>query len=92
MSNTTKVVLVTGVSLGIGRATVEMFVERGSKVFSTVRNIGKAKPIPSVKLVETDICDEASIQRGIEFIIAKASMFLSTVQESCYSVLRKKLM
>lgn len=52
MSNTTKAVLVTGVSFGIGRATAEMFLERECKVFSAVRNIGKAKPISGVKLVD----------------------------------------
>lgn len=73
MSNTTKVVVVTGVSSGIGRATAEMFFKQGCEVFGTVRNIKKAQSIPGVELVEMDICDETSIQRGIEFIIAKAN-------------------
>ena len=72
MSTTAKVVLVTGVSSGIGRATAEMFFKQGCEVFGTVRNLEKAKPIPGVKLVKMDIGDEASIQRGIEFIIAKS--------------------
>lgn len=72
MSINTKVVLVTGVSSGIGRATAEMFLKRGCDVFGTVRNLKKASPIPGVNLVEMDIRDEESIQHGIQLIIAKA--------------------
>ncbi len=67
-----KVVVVTGVSSGIGRATAMQFVQRGCQVFGTVRNPAKAQPIPGVVLVEMDIRDEASVQRGIETVIAQA--------------------
>lgn len=71
MSNPT-VVVVTGVSSGIGRAAAEKFANRGCQVFGTVRNTAKAQPIPGVELVEMDIRDEASVQRGIQTIIAQA--------------------
>lgn len=71
MSNS-KVVVVTGVSSGIGRATAELFAKRGCQVFGTVRNITKAKPISGVVLIEMDIRDEASVQQGIQSIIAQA--------------------
>jgi len=72
MSNS-KVVVITGVSSGIGRATAEKFSKRGSQVFGTVRNTAKAKPIPGVALIEMDIRDEASVQKGIRAIIAQAT-------------------
>lgn len=72
MSNNSKVVVVTGVSSGIGRVTAEMFIKRGCKVFGTVRNIEKAKPIQGVELIEMDIRDEGSIQHGVTSIIAQA--------------------
>lgn len=72
MSNS-KVVVVTGVSSGIGRATAELFAKRGCQVFGTVRNISKAKPISGVAFIEMDIRDEASIQQGIQAIIAQAT-------------------
>lgn len=72
MSNKSKIVVVTGVSSGIGRATAEMFVKKGCEVFGTVRNLEKANPIPGVELVEMDICDEESVQHGIQSVIAKA--------------------
>lgn len=72
MSSNVKVVVVTGVSSGIGRVTAEMFVKRGCQVFGTVRNLEKAEPIQGVELIEMDIRDEGSIQRGIASIIAEA--------------------
>ncbi len=71
MSNS-KVVVITGVSSGIGRAAAEQFVEQGCRVFGTVRNTVKAQAIPGVALIEMDVRDEASIERGIETIIAQA--------------------
>ena len=71
MSNS-KVVVVTGVSSGIGRAAAMKFAKQGCRVFGTVRNTAKAQEIPGVELVEIDIRDEASIERGIHTIFAQA--------------------
>jgi len=71
MSNS-KVVVITGVSSGIGRATAAKFALRGCRVFGTVRNLANAQPLPGVELIEMDIRDEASVQRGIQAIIAQA--------------------
>jgi NAD(P)-dependent dehydrogenase (short-subunit alcohol dehydrogenase family) len=71
MLNST-VVVVTGVSSGIGRATAERFAKQGCRVFGTVRNRAKAQPISGVELVEMDIRDEASVKQGIQHIIARA--------------------
>ncbi|AEK61890.1 SDR family NAD(P)-dependent oxidoreductase [Collimonas fungivorans] len=67
-----EVVVITGVSSGIGRVTAEKFVKRGCQVFGTVRSTTKAQAIPGVVLVEMDIRDEASVQYGIQAIIAQA--------------------
>lgn len=72
MSNS-KVVLVTGVSSGIGRATALKFAERGCRVFGTVRNSAKAQPIAGIELIEMDIRDEASVQHGIQTVISQAN-------------------
>ena len=63
------VVVVTGVSSGIGRATAAQFAKRKCKVFGTVRNIATAQPLPGVELVEMDVRDEASVKRCIQSII-----------------------
>lgn len=72
MSTSKQVVLVTGVSSGIGRATAIQFAAQGCRVFGSVRNLAKAQPIPGVELVEIDIRDEASIQQAVDVIIAQA--------------------
>jgi NAD(P)-dependent dehydrogenase (short-subunit alcohol dehydrogenase family) len=68
MLNST-VVLITGVSSGIGRAAAEKFAKRGCRVFGTVRSIAKTAPLSGVELVEMDVRDDASVRRGIESII-----------------------
>lgn len=64
-----KVVVVTGVSSGIGRAAAMRFAEQGCRVFGTVRDIAKSQDIPGVSLIEMDIRDEAAIERGVQNII-----------------------
>lgn len=66
------VVVVTGVSSGIGRITAEKFAKQGCRVFGTVRNITKTQPFAGVELVEMDVRDEDSVKRGIQSIIDKA--------------------
>ena len=68
MTNT-KVVLVTGVSSGIGRATALKFAKQGCQVFGTVRNLAGAQPISGVALLEMDVRDEDAIQRTIQNVI-----------------------
>lgn len=70
MSNA-KVVVITGVSSGIGQVTAGKFAKLGHKVFGTVRNKKNAQPIANVEFVEMDVCDEYSIQRAIQSIIDK---------------------
>ncbi len=70
MSNS-KVVVVTGVSSGIGHSTAITFSRQGCRVFGTVRDVAKAQPISGVALVEMDVRDEASVRQGIETIIAQ---------------------
>ncbi len=70
--STSKVILVTGVSSGIGRATAVKFAAQGCRVFGSVRSTVNAKPLSDVELVEMDIRDESSVQRAIQTIIAQA--------------------
>jgi len=67
-----KVVFVTGVSSGIGRAAAEQFARRGCTVFGSVRDPRKAQPIAGVELVEMDVRDEGSVQRAVQGIVGSA--------------------
>jgi len=70
--NTPPVVLITGVSSGIGLATAKKFVARGSRVFGTVRKVDKATPIAGVELVEMDVRNDASVLAGVLKVISRA--------------------
>ena len=72
MSKST-VVVVTGVSSGIGRKAAAAFAERGCQVFGTVRNISKVSPLAGVQFVEMDVSDDGSVQRGIQSVIDRAN-------------------
>ncbi len=67
-----KVVFVTGVSSGIGRAAAKQFSQRGCKVFGSVRKVSEAAPISGVELVEMDVRDTDSVNRAVNDIVKKA--------------------
>jgi NAD(P)-dependent dehydrogenase (short-subunit alcohol dehydrogenase family) len=67
-----KVVVVTGVSSGIGRAAAVAFARRGCRVFGTVRSVATAQSVPGVELIEMDVRDDASVQRGFQAVIDHA--------------------
>lgn len=68
----TKVVVVTGVSSGIGRITAEKFAKQGCRVFGTVRNLSSAVPLAGVNLVQMDVRDQSSVLVAIQTVIDKA--------------------
>ena len=70
MSNST-VVVITGVSSGIGRVTAQKFAARGCQVFGTVRDMKRAPAMAGVELVEMDVRDDASVQSAIQSIIGR---------------------
>ena len=83
----TKVVVVTGVSTGIGRITAEKFAKQGCQVFGTVRNIAKATPLPGVELIEMDVRDDASVKRGIQYVIDRVKRIDVLVNNAGVSML-----
>lgn len=66
------VVVVTGVSSGIGCVAPKKFAMRKCLVFGTVRSVAEAEQLPGVKLIEMDVRDDTSVKRGIQSIIDQA--------------------
>ena len=66
------VVLITGVSSGIGRATAEKFASQGCRVFGGVRDLKKALTIPSVELIEMDVTQDESVRQAVTMVIERA--------------------
>lgn len=64
-----RVVLITGASSGIGRACALHLAERGFRVYGTSRN-PPAETEP-VEMLQVDVTDDLSVQRGIDKITAR---------------------
>ncbi len=81
-----KVVLITGVSSGIGRETAQLLAERGARVFGTVRDLGRADPIAKVELLLMDVTDDKSIKDGAESVLENAGKIDILINNAGYSI------
>jgi NAD(P)-dependent dehydrogenase (short-subunit alcohol dehydrogenase family) len=66
MNGPRRVILITGASSGIGRATAELLVARGHRVFGGVRAPTTTRPLAGVELLPLDVRDEASVKACVE--------------------------
>jgi len=66
-----KIVLVTGVSSGIGRASARALADAGCTVYGSMRQLEHAGPMKGVTLVQVDVRDQASIDHTVATIIAQ---------------------
>jgi len=67
-----KVILVTGVSSGIGRATAQVLAQAGHIVYGTSRRVDTLTPIDGVKPLSLDVRDDASVKQCIAAVHAEA--------------------
>jgi NAD(P)-dependent dehydrogenase (short-subunit alcohol dehydrogenase family) len=65
------VALVTGVSSGIGRATVELLAQHGFRAFGTMRRPGENSP-SGVAVVPLDVRVDASVQTCVDRVLGAA--------------------
>jgi NAD(P)-dependent dehydrogenase (short-subunit alcohol dehydrogenase family) len=72
MTKRPPVVLVTGVSSGIGRAIASAFVEKGFEVFGTSRNPRATEPVAGVELLPLDVTDEKSVSAAVSTVVQRA--------------------
>ncbi len=69
-----KTVLITGCSTGIGKATAQLFNDKGWNVVATMRNPGAEKdlkPSDSMLVTKLDVQDQTSIDKAIQEGIAR---------------------
>ena len=74
-----KTVLITGASSGFGRDTAETLAHTGHRVFASMRNIADrngphadALRAKGIHVVELDVTDDASVERGVAEVLAQA--------------------
>jgi NAD(P)-dependent dehydrogenase (short-subunit alcohol dehydrogenase family) len=72
MTQRSPVVLITGVSSGIGRAVADVFAAKGFEVFGTSRNPQRTEPVPGVELVQLDVADDASVAAAVSTVVQRA--------------------
>ena len=81
-----KVVLITGVSSGIGQETAQLLAERGARVFGTVRDLGRTDPTANVELVLMDVTDDRSVNDAVRSVLEKAGKIDILVNNAGYSI------
>ena len=80
-------VLITGTSSGIGRATAELFVRKGYRVFGGVRQPTKVEPLPGVELMPLDVREDASVKDCVDRVLHEAGHIHALVNNAGYSLL-----
>jgi NAD(P)-dependent dehydrogenase (short-subunit alcohol dehydrogenase family) len=67
-SATSRAVLITGCSSGIGWATAERLAQKGWTVYATARNVGAIEPLGErgCRLLPLDVTDEESMRSAVE--------------------------
>ena len=81
-----KVVLITGASSGIGRATAELLASRGYRVFGTARDPDTVAPARGVELLPLDVRDDASVASSVEAVLGQTGRIDVLVNNAGYSV------
>lgn len=69
MSDNSKVILITGASSGIGKASAEYLAKRGHTVFGTSRYPGSYEKPGKYTMLQMDVTDTDSIQTAVNRII-----------------------
>ena len=81
-----KVVLITGASTGIGRATAKLLASKGYQVYGGVRSPERVEPLPGVELVRIDVRDDASVAAGVDVVLRKAGRIDILVNNAGYNL------
>ncbi len=81
------VVLITGCSTGIGRATAQLLAEKGWRVFATARQLGTVTDLTSDRItpLRLDVTDEASMAASVQEVLTKAGRINALVNNAGYA-------
>lgn len=87
MADTSRAVLVTGCSTGIGRATAEHLASKGWNVYATARRQEAVQDLEAkgCKTLALDVCDESSMQAAVSAVEAAEGAVGVLVNNAGYS-------
>jgi NAD(P)-dependent dehydrogenase (short-subunit alcohol dehydrogenase family) len=79
-----KVVLITGVSSGIGQAIAQLLAKRGFTVFGTSRHPSGAAAMPGVEVLPLDVCLDESVRACVDAVVKRAGRLDIVVNNAGY--------
>jgi NAD(P)-dependent dehydrogenase (short-subunit alcohol dehydrogenase family) len=87
MARTSTVVLITGCSTGIGRATAERLAKKGWNVYASARRPESIEDLKQkgCKTLALDVTDEASMRAAVDRVVAEAGAVGALVNNAGYS-------
>ena len=87
MARTSRVVLITGCSTGIGRATAERLAKKGWNVYATARRLESIEDLmqKGCKTLALDVTDEASMRAAVDQVVAEEGAVGALVNNAGYS-------
>lgn len=80
------IVLVTGASSGIGRATARLLARSGRTVFGTSRRPERVDPVEDVTLVRLDVDDDESVEACVDEVLDEAGRIDILVNNAGYTL------
>jgi NAD(P)-dependent dehydrogenase (short-subunit alcohol dehydrogenase family) len=87
MPRTSKVVVITGCSTGIGRATAERLAKKGWNVYATARRPESIEELKQkgCKTLALDVTDEESMRAAVDQVVAEEGTVGALVNNAGYS-------
>jgi NADP-dependent 3-hydroxy acid dehydrogenase YdfG len=83
----TRVVLITGATSGIGQACAQHLASAGWRVFGTGRSVPPASTTEGrIEMVEMDVDDEASVHTAVAAVVTKAGRLDAVINNAGFSM------
>jgi NAD(P)-dependent dehydrogenase (short-subunit alcohol dehydrogenase family) len=83
--STSKAVLITGCSTGIGRATAEHLASSGWTVYATARRVESLAGLDGCRTLALDVTDEASMQAAVDTVVGEHGAVGVLINNAGYS-------
>ena len=81
-----RVVLVTGASSGVGRATARLLAQRGYTVFGTSRNAASVDAEPGVEMLSLDVRSDDSVRACVDAVVGRTGRIDVLINNAGYEL------